>query len=135
MALFEWTESLDVHIAKFNGQHRKLVDLINRLHSAMKEGKGSQAMDQVLSELTNYTITHFSDEEKLMAEKNYPGLEAQRKEHQAFIAKVEDLAKRFEKGGISLSIDTSNFLKDWLVNHIMGSDKQYSEFFNGLGIQ
>ena len=134
MPLFEWTEKLDVNVQSFNDQHRRLVDLINHLHTAMSEGKGHATMAHVLGELANYTMTHFAAEEKLMAEKAYPGMAAHVAEHKAFVAKVEDLMSRFEKGAVALSIETSNFLKDWLVNHIQGTDKQYGPFFNGVGV-
>ena len=134
MALLEWTDSLDVHVSQFNQQHQRLVTLINDLHAAMAQGKGSQVIGGVLKEMGEYTVYHFQAEERLMAAKGYPGLAAHRAEHEAFVAKVKDLTARFEQGSIALSIETLNFLKDWLVHHIQGTDKRYGAFFSQAGV-
>ncbi len=135
MPLLEWSAGLDVGVTDFNKQHQRLVALINELHAAMLEGKGSQAIGHVLREMGDYTVYHFQAEERLMAAKNYPGLAPHRAEHEAFVAKVKDLTERFERGTLALSVETLNFLKDWLVHHIQGTDKQYREFFAKAGVQ
>ena len=35
---------------------------------------------------------------------------------------------------MTISIEVMNFLKDWLSNHILGSDKRYGPFLNGKGL-
>jgi hemerythrin len=48
---------------------------------------------------------------------------------------VEETYKAFEKGEVTLSKDLMEFLKEWLVEHIMGTDKKgYGKFFNDKGI-
>ena len=134
MPLLEWSSGLDVGVTDFNKQHQRLVALINELHAAMLDGKGAQAIGHVPKEMGDYTVYHFQAEERLMAAKNYPGLAAHRAEHEAFVAKVKDLTVRFEQGTLALSVETLNFLKDWLIHHIQRTDKQYREFFAQAGV-
>lgn len=51
-----------------------------------------------------------------------------------FMEKVADIKKRFEEGSLVLSVEITNFVKEWIVNHVMDSDKKYSRCFveNGL---
>lgn len=46
-----------------------------------------------------------------------------------FMEKVADIKKRFEEGSLVLSVEITNFVKEWIVNHVMGSDKKYSRCF------
>ena len=43
--------------------------------------------------------------------------------------------KGFDEGKVLLSIDVIDFLKDWLINHIQGSDKKYGPFLNEKGLR
>ena len=135
MALLEWSSGLDVGVTDFNKQHQRLVGMINDLHAAMLEGKGSQAIGGILKEMGDYTVYHFQAEEKLMVAKNYPSYAAHKAEHDGFVAKVLDLTARHQQGTLALSVEALNFLKDWLVHHIQGTDKQYRIFFNEAGVR
>ncbi|NTW89085.1 MAG: hemerythrin family protein [Desulfobulbaceae bacterium] len=134
MALFNWDSSLSVNIAEIDEQHKKLVNLVNDLFEAMKEGKGSQILGKVLSDLTRYTKTHFATEERLMRSNSYPSYLVHKKEHDELIAQVDDLNKKFQDGQMVLSTSVGNFLKSWLVNHIKGTDMKYKPFLNQKGV-
>jgi hemerythrin len=134
MAFFVWEDKYSVNVRQFDDEHKRLVALTDQLYGAMKEGKGKQVLEGVLLELVDYTKTHFAHEEKLMSQKNYAGYPVQKAAHDAFVNKVEDALRKFEAGNLSLSVDLFNFLKDWLVKHIQGEDRKYSQYFNGLGI-
>ena len=41
MALIQWNDSLKVGVAEIDKQHQKLVDMINDLHDAMRQGQGN----------------------------------------------------------------------------------------------
>ena len=87
-----------------------------------------------LSELLDYTVYHFSTEEALFKTHGYPEAIKHKKEHDALTTQALDLKARYSKGDLFLSNETMTFLKDWLNNHIIGSDKRYSAFLNGKGV-
>ena len=51
-----------------------------------------------------------------------------KKEHDNFIQKVTDLEEKYTAGKMIISIEITNFLKDWINNHIKSSDQRYSEY-------
>jgi hemerythrin len=135
MALIEWNPAFSVKVKKFDDQHKKLVDLINQLHDAMKEGKGNTVLGIILQSLTDYTVIHFGDEIKLMQENGYPEIARHKAEHDKFVLQVQDLHQKFQSdSGSLLSFKTLIILTDWLVEHIQGEDKKYSPFLNAKGI-
>jgi hemerythrin len=134
MPLIAWDNKYSVKVAKMDDEHKKLIGYINQLHDAMLSGKTQQEIAKVLDGLFDYTKTHFADEEKLMQTNQYPGYIAQKVQHDAFIKKAKEFKDSADKGK-SVSIELSQFLKDWLINHIQKMDAQYGDFFNKKGIK
>ncbi|MCX8167242.1 MAG: bacteriohemerythrin [Candidatus Micrarchaeota archaeon] len=135
MALFEWTENLSVGIPTIDEQHKKLISIINELNEAMKSGKGKELIGKVIKELLDYTKYHFSKEEALMVQANYVGIESHKLAHNQFVKNIENSEKDFKNGKITVTIELINFLKDWLIKHIMGIDKKYSSTLIEKGIR
>lgn len=125
MALIVWRDELSVGVPEMDAQHKRLIQLINDLHDAMREGKGKETMGSIIEGLKQYTIAHFSKEEALMKTKGYPGLSKQVSQHSAFVAKVSKFQDDFSNGRATISLDVMSFLRDWLTHHIMQEDKAY----------
>ncbi len=134
MAILNWTEQLSVNVVDIDNQHKKLIDLINNLHEAMKQGKGKDIIGNVLNELIDYTVYHFGKEEKYQIQYNYPNYIAHKAEHDKFVKKALDLKKDYESGRMVISMEVLSFLQDWVRDHIQKTDKQYSAYFNEKGL-
>ncbi|MCX7874727.1 MAG: bacteriohemerythrin [Melioribacteraceae bacterium] len=134
MALISWSDSYSVKVKEIDNQHQKLVNLINLLHDSMKEGKGKEVIGKVLTELVNYTVYHFSYEEKLFDKYGYPDAKVHARQHKDLVEKVSCYVKDFESGKGVLPMEVMNFLRDWLIKHIGGDDKKYGPFFNSKGL-
>ncbi len=134
MALMNWDNTLSVSVNEIDGQHQKLVKLINDLHDAMLKRRTKEILDDILVGLMDYTKTHFSTEEKYFDQFSYLGSSGHKQEHKQFVEKVLDFKKGFDEGNMMLSMDVMNFLKDWLVTHIKATDKKYSKLFNENGL-
>jgi hemerythrin-like metal-binding protein len=108
---------------------------LNDLHAAMLKGQARNLTGPLLRELVEYTHTHFSTEERMLAAASYPGLVIHRLKHRELIKQVEEFAARFEKGEITLNLDLMNFLRDWLSNHIQKVDHEYGSWLNEHGVR
>jgi hemerythrin len=134
LALITWTDALSVNIKAIDDQHKKLITLINDLHSAMGSGKGKEAIGTVLDGLVEYTKTHFAYEEALMQKHNYVGYLGHKSQHDELTKQVLDLQSRYKEGKTLVTVEVMNFLKDWLSNHIQNTDKKYTSFLNSKGV-
>ena len=135
MELIVWNnERFSVNIKQFDEHHKKIVNFINILHSAMMEGKGKSVLSPILNELSEYVKYHFRAEEKLMEMYHCETINNHKQQHHDFEIKVAQLIKEYDTGCLTTSIDTLSFLKSWFFEHILMEDKLYSHCFNAKGI-
>lgn len=134
MALITWTENFSVSVQSIDDQHKKLIGLVNDLYDAMRAGKARDVLGKVLAELIDYTVYHFGTEEKLFQKYAYPDYKAHKKEHDDLTKTAVDLKEKFNNGNMMITIEVMNFLKDWLNNHILGTDKKYGPFLSSKGV-
>lgn len=134
MPLLSWSENYGTKIKQFDDQHKRLFDLVNQLHEAMKEGRGKEIIGDVLKALGDYTKTHFAAEEALMKTNQYPFYEEHKKEHNLLLVQVKHLQQQYQEGRAPVTPEVMNFLRNWIDDHIQASDKKYGPFFNGKGI-
>jgi hemerythrin len=136
MALLTWdSNQYSVGVSSIDSQHSVLFGLINDLYEAMRKGEGQKITGALLRKLVNYTQTHFTAEEKMMAAADYPGLAGHQAKHRDLIKQVEDFVVRFERGEIGLNLDLMSFLRDWLTNHIQKVDREYGPWLNEHGLR
>lgn len=128
---FPWSEKMETGISKFDNQHKKLVEIINNLYSAIQAGKSDQVLDKILNELVEYTVYHFNSEEEAFKQFNYPEYEKHHKIHEDLKATVVDFISKYKSGDQAIGFSLMNFLKKWLVQHIMGTDTKYGPFLKG----
>jgi len=135
MPRIEWSDKLSVKVNVFDNEHKKLIDMFNRLHDAMSQGQGKDVLAEILVELSDYTKTHFGHEEDAMKKYDYPGLAGHRKAHEEFISKLTDAQVQYNNGSTVLSIPMLDLLWSWVQNHIKKIDQSYSDFFIKHGVK
>ncbi len=131
MPYFNWTTEFSVNNDLIDAQHKMIFEYANNLHESIQTGRSKEIVDDIVSKLLNYSQNHFADEEKLMRECQYPDIANHLAEHEKFIAKVSDYRDNFNLTSRMTAIDILNFLKEWLVNHILVTDKKYAPFIKG----
>ncbi|MGE5418317.1 MAG: bacteriohemerythrin [Acidobacteriota bacterium] len=135
MPEYNWDASYSVGVDSIDVQHQKLFKIINNLNQAMLAGNARSMVDGIVAELKAYTIEHFTEEERLMTLANYSDLINHKKLHQDFIVKVSEMQQKLNEGKmLTLSIEVMDFIGSWLINHIKGVDKLYTQAMKDSGI-
>lgn len=118
-----------IGVPQIDNQHRKLIEAIDKLMEACKQGKGRVEIEKTLVFTLQYTIKHFNDEEKLQEKHKYPGLSEHKQIHKRFTEDIAALAQEFNKLGpsIALTVKLNQSLVDWVINHISTEDKKVGE--------
>lgn len=130
----EWKDEYSVGIESIDRQHKKLIGLINSLQTAVNYSAGAEFEREALDELVDYTRTHFSYEEDLMEKNEYPDFTTHRAEHELMISRVEQVLAEYQQNPDTAMQNAVDFLRDWLINHINGTDKQYSNYLIDRGV-
>jgi hemerythrin len=129
--LVEWSDALSVGVEQIDNEHKKLVGLLNELHRALEANTGHGALGGVLDGLYQYTCYHFAHEEELSQRVDYPGREKHDWQHKALTTKVLEIYTDFQNGtGTVRPEEVLEFLKNWLSQHIMVSDKDLGTYIN-----
>ena len=124
MAIFEWDDSISLNIPVIDEQHKELLGWIAALNDAVRKGEGAQAIGDVLLKLVSYVCLHFEEEERLLLTCNYPDFAGHRAEHDGFVKKLQEIQEHFHDRE-ELSRSTLEFMSDWVVTHIRGTDQKY----------
>lgn len=130
-----WNDTYSIGVRSMDDQHKRLVELINQLHNAMCHGLDKSAIGAVLTELVNYTVQHFADEERLFEGHGYPESASHKKLHHALVSKVGALKGDFDAGRPVNTDDMMTFLKQWLIVHIKKHDRKYAKHLNAKGVR
>jgi hemerythrin len=124
--LIQWQQGYSVGHPLMDEDHKKLLQLVNKFKTAYDYHTSEDYEREALEELIEYTKFHFQREEALMADHNYPELDAHKAEHKKMIEQVEGFVELYHQQGHKSLNKIADFLQNWLLNHINGIDKQYS---------
>lgn len=120
-----WKEAFRVGDDLIDGQHQTFFRMVAEAQEMADRG-GAEGVGRSLTFLATYAVLHFRDEERLMHACHFPGLTEHQKVHQAFVTHVAALLSSYETD--PAAVTAQQFLpmiRDWLVSHIQGMDKQF----------
>lgn len=125
-----WKDSLLIGVNKIDTQHKELCDKIDALFEACKQGKGRDEIIKTMNFLENYTIKHFSEEEQMQRNSDYPKVKEHRDIHQNFIKQIADLKQELQRDGASVAIvaKINTLVINWLIAHIQNVDKELAQY-------
>lgn len=117
-----WDKTLSVEVSEIDDDHRRLLELFNRLGHSVEGGESLEAVAATMDELIACTAWHFQHEERLMQKHGFPGFESHRAEHQELIASGKAMQQRLREQSATLSPRDIEGLEQWLTGHIYGLD-------------
>jgi hemerythrin-like metal-binding protein len=134
---FKWSNVYETGFARIDTQHKVILKILNELYEVVLINKQDEKLTDILHELVQYTIYHFDEEEKLFSKYGYIEIEEEehKRAHEDFVRKITDFKNRLDKNTRLLTVELIDFLKDWLIDHILVEDQKYAEYFKKKGIQ
>ena len=115
---------MSVNNASIDKDHQMLMQYVNEMHAAMASGKGKDHLGSILAKLVKYTQEHFAREEIVWKAGHYADFLKHKQEHTDLLHTVAEFKEKFDHGSALLTFDVMQFLRDWLTNHILKSDKE-----------
>ncbi len=129
--MFEMKDEYYLGIEMIDAQHKRLFEIAEEAYQLLNDEFVVDKFDyiaKILGDLKDYTIFHFADEEKYMESLQYKKLFSHKIEHQEFIEKLSNLDwNEIEANPDQAIMKILNYLNDWLVNHILYTDKLYTK--------
>jgi len=130
-----WEESLRLGVPAIDAQHEELFAQFAKLSTAIEDGGDNENIGNLISYLNEFATTHFTDEENLMLQYNYPGLDEQRKYHAQFkkniIALSDMLSAKVPTKEIAIKVNAT--LVRYFINHIRSLDSKIVDFVKQTG--
>lgn len=124
----KWSEELKVGVRAFDRDHRALVEALNEVIHAVDAGMAVPELIGMIKGLAELTADHFMREEAFLRERGDPGLDAHAAEHRRLMTEIHAYVASLVAGD---SIDEDflhHFLPAWLIDHIIGVDKEYARW-------
>ncbi|MDC8773456.1 bacteriohemerythrin [Roseateles albus] len=124
-----WDNRFTTGIRTVDLQHQELMEILNALDELELSAAREQSLKQLLAQLKQYVIFHFSHEEDLM-ERNFVPLGTRT----AHLAQHANFARQIDVATQSLltafnpdaKAELVQFLQQWLLEHIMVTDMEFA---------
>ncbi len=133
---FRWGDEYLLGVDAMDEEHKILIEKMNRLAECLEveqDEKGRASMRTAFADMVAYTKEHFADEEAYLEEIGFPELQAHQRLHVDLLARVGEFSADVENGRVD-GAKLMNFINDWLMRHILGTDKKYAHYGRKHGI-
>lgn len=131
-----WIVFQDAHligVADIDEQHRQLVRMVNALNQDIASGAHAAAhITQCFEQLISFTLLHFQTEHRYMSDYRYPDARAHDHEHGQLTSELRSIVQRNSQDADLLVLQR---VKDWLLNHMLTTDKALGRFLNEQGVR
>ncbi|NQZ94463.1 MAG: bacteriohemerythrin [Moritella sp.] len=131
MISLEWNEEMSVGIDEIDTDHKKILSIISSIIDAIDTNCNAETIEKYFSDLTACTTDHFKQEEALMQTLAFNDFIEHQKGHQTFLNQLPELKnKLLNSNNVEAAEQVSQFLYDWVIEHILISDMDYVHAFH-----
>jgi len=130
----KWDDSYSVGIEEIDNQHKKIIKIINQVLEIIEEESLDDNLKTIIKELIDYSNYHFKFEEDYFEKFNYEDKDSHLEKHGEFRAQLMKISQEFQDDKMEAAYQIIDFLENWLIDHINGTDKRYIECFQENGL-
>ena len=123
---------MSVGVKMLDCDHRTLFETIKELQTMTAGDVDPRRTGSLLSQLADFTLTHFALEEGMMAATKFSGMALHRLHHQRLAEHVAALASHYNRGGLGMGSHSLSFLSELHANHVRQDDLHYGLWLNAV---
>lgn len=126
---YELNEDLKTGNKVIDDEHSELFNAVNNIVDACSKGQGRQIMDSAIQFLLTYVELHFSHEEQLQEDNNYPDFESHKQFHDNYKKTLKEIVAEIPADNPSITdLVKMNGHIAVLINHIRIEDKKLGTY-------
>ena len=132
-----WKDKYKVGVPLIDEQHqelfRRVTDFVETLRASGEWGLKVEKVNETLTFMQDYVITHFRDEEAYQREIGYPELERHAEIHRQMVEEVVRFGEQYAREGYKevLVMQFAGKLLAWLINHVAADDQKIAVYARG----
>ncbi|MFY9853940.1 MAG: bacteriohemerythrin [Terracidiphilus sp.] len=134
MALLSLNQVGSVGVRAMDDQHGILMDTMVELRQAVVHGEAREQISEVLERLIEFTRMHFSSEEQLLEQYEFPGIAVHRAAHQRILFQILQSSHRVQHGEQIQMRSLLSTLRESYTEHIEYMDQEYGPWLNERGV-
>ncbi|HDR89027.1 MAG TPA: bacteriohemerythrin [Bacteroidetes bacterium] len=130
----EWKDQYKVDVEIIDENHRKFVEIIQRLDRVLNNKACKEDPSDIFYALVHYVEHYLLQEEIYFKNYQYPNFSRHKESHQYFIDQIIRFREEFEKGSETICLEMREFLIEWFREHILSYDKEAVYFLVQKGL-
>jgi hemerythrin len=123
-----WTPEQAVHVPEIDAEHQEMFRLAADLRQALLAGDKTGHMELLCRRLAAELNGHFSHEERLMRDAEYPAYEWHQRQHRTARAKMAALERDVHRGERQPIFDSLESLAAWIRDHTSVADRMVGSY-------
>ncbi len=120
-----WSDQFRVGNNLIDNDHKYLINLINDIWRSM-EAQDRVELIKLLDALSDYSIVHFTREERIAVAIGYSQVAQLSHSHHELVKQLNEIKVEINRLGDQWSSEVTlhftSFLHGWLINHVMNED-------------
>ncbi|AMK12420.1 MAG: bacteriohemerythrin [Pseudodesulfovibrio sp.] len=132
----EFPEDLTLGIRELDDQHKTLFAVLDRILAVSRDpyrqldDDGTNTVLDIMTDLKDAAMQHFDQEETLMDQRDYPGLDDQQEAHERFLDDLVRIEADLMNGTAVPPVRLHADLADQLAAHVREMDRELAQFLN-----
>lgn len=134
MKIVEWNDKYCLGNELIDSHHKHLIELLNAYYNTVSQERNLEEIARIFNELFKYVDYHFKAEEEMMIDYGYAKIQLHTSEHESFENRLNEFQESLISSEEEFDVEVIYFLEEWLLNHILLSDKELVNFINNTSI-
>jgi hemerythrin-like metal-binding protein len=128
--LIDWKPEYAVGVEQIDGQHQRLVRLLNEVHQRLQDEKTPlPSVVERMRAIYLEALQHFRSEEQYFSQLPEPMAEQHRASHEGLIVELKRALDDNDTADLDrLKALTEGYLKFWLLDHIVNTDSRLRDY-------